>query len=1367
MKLIVARTVTVAGEAGGESRPLSDFRSERAYVLLGDPGTGKTTAFETECESDPDRSVFVTARRFNRGRSDHPLQWRGKTLFIDGLDEVRAGSRDARKPIDDVLVGLERLRHPNVRISCRSADWLGGNDLKEIVATAGYEEGKVLRLDPLGEAEIRSIVDDLGIADPDAFIAEARNRSLHGLLQNPQLLEMLVKAVGATGDAEWPDGRFATFEKACELSVREYNEEHRAASRNATPVSVERILVAAGHLSALLLLSDKESVCPDGTDDDTAFSLSDVRGTDEPNYALALRRALQSPLFADHTLGRFPVHRQIAEFLGGRYLAGRVGRELPASRVLALMEGFDGVVVPDLRGLAAWLAASSPESRSRLIETDPVGVTLYGDVSSFTADERNHLLRALETRPAEIDPWDLPELALRSILDRTTIETLRGYLDAGDRSEGRRAVVGLLFRALAHAPELWAADMDLQITIRDASWGEDVRLTALKALLARGRRDPAWTPALMELLDELRDGRVEDRERELLGVMLRDLYPTRIAPDQIWDYLLPEEPSLIGMYHAFWQIEFVKKTGDRAPQAVDALVRRDAAWLPGDPGDPDDPDDFKRGVVLKLVCCALRTAGDDTDPSTILSWLRVLDHSIFWGHRHWQELRQLDEWLTARPDLQKELVLTGLDYFRGHENYPRKVFAMRQTVFGNTPEDYAEWCLRQAVERASSHQEAALQLLAWSRPWADEASGSGLSLKQVRSATADLPPLREAVERFANPPKVREPSARVRTERPMPTKNAIAREEFVSEARAQIEEIRGGTCTPRVLHRIGDAYLQVFHGTSGADPIRRVMQLLGDDRALTEAALAGLENVLDRDDLPSLRDIIRLDENNQMSYLALPLLAGLDQAGPNALDGASKADVARAVALYYLIPCRLYDAGPPPWYGAALRLHRESLTEALVRLTRSRIRNKKANRCLWKLSRDRAHRHVARIVVPKLWRSFPTRCTEPQVEELKELLRAAVRWRVDGIEAIIAERLGTDLDVAQRAAWLSAGLLLSPDECVSDVVCFVEGGEEARCQHIVDFLAWFQRHGWPSPYWEAPVLAAMIALVGSRYSPWMDAPSDAPSSEHYLRGRDMRWRARLLIDHWLGALATRTDATAGEALATLSDNSALDAWSHTVRDSLRAHIVIRRSATFASPGVDAVQDTLAAGPPANAADLAALVVAAFEEIGDELRHGNTDGWRQFWDERNGRDDPRPMHEDRCRDRLLSDLRAKLPKGVDPQPEAHYADDKRADIRLSCNGLAIPVEIKKSHNRQLWSAISDQLVARYTRDPDSDGYGLYLVLWFGRDGTPVPPSGPRPKTPDELRDLLKRGLPDRERIKVSTVVLDVSRREKTKQERTSG
>ena len=1354
MKLIVPRTVTVVGEKGGKSHGLSEFRSERAYVLLGDPGAGKTTALQTEHRSNPDGGVFITARRFiGRGSHRHP-KWRGKTLFIDGLDEVRAGSRDARTPIDDTLARLEGLRYPDFRLSCRSADWLGRNDLKEIVATAGYEKVKILRLDPLGEDDIRQIVAHLRIADPDAFIAEACDRGLHGWLGNPHLLELLAKAAGTSRDEDWPAGRLATFEKACELSVPEYNEEHVAARHNADPVSAERILSAAGHVSALLLLSDTESVCREETDKDGAFSLSDVRGAEDADYGRALRRALKSPLFADHAdLGRFPVHRQIAEFLGGRYLAERIGPELPASRVLALIEGFDGVVVPHLRGLAAWIAAFSPETRPRLIETDPVGATLYGDVTHFSADERNRLLRAFERRPDEIRAWDWPEVALGSLLDPCTIETLRTYLGDDDRGEGRQAVVRLLLSALSRAPDHLPDDSDLQATIRDASWRKGVRIEALCALLSLGRRDPKWTPGLLKLLDDLRTGLVEDRDRELLGVLLGDLYPVHVPPGQIWDYLLPDQLPGSGVYEVFWWHELVKKTGDRTPELADALAQRDFEWL------QNDLDDLMPGVVHEVVHRTLRIAGDHVSPSTILSWLQTLDpRARLW--RPGVDVRLgIREWLAVRPDLQRELALEGLSRYRGCENYPRRALAIRRTVFGwRTPEDFAEWCLRQAVETAPSHHEAAFQLLAWSRPWADEDSDSKLSVSQVRAATANLPRLRAAVERFASPPEDSEASGWAQEEhRESAIEQARVEAEFVAAARAQIEQLRAGTCAPRLLHEIADAYLQAFDRVSGPDPTSRVTELLGGDTELTAAAIAGLRNVLDRDDLPNLRDLIQLSENNRMSLLALPVLAGLDHLGAKALEGRTEAAVLRAVGLYYLIPCRLCGEERPPWYDAVLQSNREALAEALVRVTRSRIRNKKHIRCLWSLSRDPAHRRVARIAVPALWRSFPTRCTEPQVVGQRELLRAAVRWRVDGIEEIVSERLSADLDVAQRASWLCTGLLVSPEEYVSEVVSFVEDGDEARCQHIVHFLAPFQRHRWRTPEWNTPVLEAMIGLVASRYTPWLDEPGP----DDYLMGRDMRARARGLIRHWARTLSRRTDEAATAALATLSEEPSLKAWRDTLRHSLDAQIVARRSATFTAPSFDAVQGTLRDGPPASAADLSALVAVAFEEIGEHLRHGDTDRWRQFWDEPISSADKQPKHENFCRDRLLDALRPKLPPGVDARREGNYAEDRRADIRVSYGGFAIPVEIKKNRYRKLWSAASDQLVAKYARDPESDGYGIYLVLWLERERTPVPPSGPRPKTPDELRDRLETGLADRDRVKVSVVVLDVSRRETAK------
>ena len=55
---------------------------------------------------------------------------------------------------------------------------------------------------------------------------------------------------------------------------------------------------------------------------------------------------------------------------------------LPARRVVALIAQ-DGSVVTELRGLSAWLATHSARARHELIEGDPIGVGLYGDIRGF------------------------------------------------------------------------------------------------------------------------------------------------------------------------------------------------------------------------------------------------------------------------------------------------------------------------------------------------------------------------------------------------------------------------------------------------------------------------------------------------------------------------------------------------------------------------------------------------------------------------------------------------------------------------------------------------------------------------------------------------------------------------------------------------------------------------------------------------------------------------------------------------------------------------------------------------------------------------------------------------------------------------
>ena len=118
----------------------------------------------------------------------------------------------------------------------------------------------------------------------------------------------------------------------------------------------------------------------------------------------------------------------------------------------------------------------------------------------------------------------------------------------------------------------------------------------------------------------------------------------------------------------------------------------------------------------------------------------------------------------------------------------------------------------------------------------------------------------------------------------------------------------------------------------------------------------------------------------------------------------------------------------------------------------------------------------------------------------------------------------------------------------------------------------------------------------------------------------------------------------------------------------------------------------------------------------------------------------------------------LPDEVDAQPEGRYANDKRADIRISCRDFQIPVEIKKNSHPKLWSALRDQLIAQYTHDPATDGYGVYLVLWFGEvDGhrTPPPPSSVRPDSSEALKARLEEAMTPEEARKIAVCVLDVS------------
>ena len=397
---------------------------------------------------------------------------------------------------------------------------------------------------------------------------------------------------------------------------------------------------------------------------------------------------------------------------------------------------------------------------------------------------------------------------------------------------------------------------------------------------------------------------------------------------------------------------------------------------------------------------------------------------------------------------------------------------------------------------------------------------------------------------------------------------------------------------------------------------------------------------------------------------------------------------------------------------------------------------------------------MARQASLTLLRGFPVRCGSKQLPALDYLLWAALQHadRVS-FQGLVSRKLSLkSMNVAQRVHWLSAGLIISPDLYSQALEEFVVGHED-RTRQLASFcfpsdpLLLHSGHNQSSLLGNLSisVIELLIRLIGRSFGP-VELPKGWARVEYEAQNGVSQ-----LIQH----LASLPASEAAQALESLCSDETLYKWSDVLDHAKNSQSVIWRDAMYRHPSVEQIFRTLKNDLPANAGDLAALVLDCLRELAERIRTGNTDDWRQYWNEdSNGRPSV-PKHEESCRDSLLSNLRQRLPHGVNVQREGQYVAKKRSDIRAGYSDFNIPVEAKKNTHRDLWRAPQDQLISKYTTDPDTDGYGIYLVFWFGAECTTSPPSGRKPRTVQELEEQLEATLTDDEARKISIVVIDVS------------
>ena len=234
------------------------------------------------------------------------------------------------------------------------------------------------------------------------------------------------------------------------------------------------------------------------------------------------------------------------------------------------MTGADGLVATELRGLSAWLATVSKFARATLVDLDPIGIGLYGDIRGFPPEDKLALLSSLSTRGSRLDPF-LTAPSFAGLAAPETSSAIRDILTGSDRSRERQSFVLFLLIVLAcgrHMEDLSSVLIDM---VSDDSWGPEVQQSALAAFVNCCQDSRHRARELTGLLASIRDGTLEDPNDELLGMVLAHLYPQDLPPAEVWDYLHKGSgPSVVGNYRVFWRTLLVEKSSD--DHAVELLT---------------------------------------------------------------------------------------------------------------------------------------------------------------------------------------------------------------------------------------------------------------------------------------------------------------------------------------------------------------------------------------------------------------------------------------------------------------------------------------------------------------------------------------------------------------------------------------------------------------------------------------------------------------------------------------------------------------------------------------------------------------------------------------------------------------------------
>lgn len=1306
--LIDRRVRIVAGTGKDEEVFISSLRDRRCFVLLGEPGGGKSTVLGQEASAAG--TTLVTARDFIR-RAPAGM---GGTAFIDALDEYRIEGVSSDR-VDALATAIHTANVGRWRISCRAEDWRLDADTEAFNFLADGEAVCVVELLPLNDAEARLLLEHFGCTNLDTFLDKAERLGALGFAANPLSLKLLFSST--LSQRGWPKTRFELFDNAIKELAFEHNDRRKRNSRS----NGRDILRAAGRMNLFLLITGAQSIwfantAPPLLDRGRYLSVQDL---ELPGNLAA--NTLDTALFRGEGANFVPMHRTIAEFSAAQYLieviiGGPGVAALPLSRALSVIAGGDGAPPTELRGLFGWIVTHLAHRQkahlvSKLLETDPMTALQYGDPAIYTVDQKRRLLKLMPKFvphhgfPAGISLGGMaseelvPELS--EILERAGAEgdldlTVVEMLERGDPVPG----LSPTYRSIVLDPgkpfwlrkRLYSLSVQLhedptaegyhymQCLNREAATSERVQLQLFIALNIVDKLSTAEVRTLLHdyaqlrpssdvaLLKPLGKALLRHVPRDLFDVPVNNWLPARHGHDRS-DEVESELDKLLAALieqgatctaEQVWQwVENSRRTnfsplGARVVDAISGRYGKDALW---------------RASLLETIY-------------RVNSGTRELVHLKF--HALLVSLNEADfeaawQMLADNPD--NENLLVAL------------VYSLR-TV--KAPALYDK-CLAQLQSRGEHELEKVLK----------SPQVQPVVFPKMDPSTAAMDHFNQWLQ------DLRKKSVRLRQG-------------------MHLEELKSGA----------SPYLNPSKGPGGE---KGVAEMFAPD--IASAMVAGFRVLASKYRVAPGT----LKKHLEQGDLTAPLIAGVMQlVDVDMVDFKPDLSLAVHVLLTATNEIRNYETGDRvrEWALRSVVSNPVQAVDFLVKLWKIDLAEGATSLPgipFYKGTRG-GGAAVFGAAIAQVMRAQPDMPPRALIGSLKTVV-SCLSGEV--LQALVDHALPLVQDGESRLIWRTAQMCMNPQKYAEWMLVDYPTGNLSNYMARAGFDGLGELLLPDDPVASCYYHVLLICLISRKYP----KPLHGSGSLYAITS------AGLGIKHAIRQLANNPSLEAGVALESFRSEASLEAWHADLAQAVISQAASRRDEEFAHPAPAQLSALLKNGPPQNAADLFAVIASELDRYQQELRTGDLNPWARYWNYA-GQKLQGPRLENLCRDSLLETLRARLEnyRINGAVPEAQHVGNTRADMLiLSGAGAQVPVEVKRHMHGELWTAAGTQL-QHYAQHTGAKGRGVYLVFWFGleRGKLPTRPGRrPMPATADELREYLVEDLPEQLRGTTEVVVLDVS------------